>query len=245
MSLLPAFGLLAASVGIVVVAAITARQPARVPALEEHLQRWSALHDGIDPTGNRVVAGWLRLMHVLGRPLARWGVHPDVITVTGLWWAAAVVVLALPGGRWPLLAALAVVLGGVADGLDGTVAALTDRASAWGGVLDAMVDRGADLLVLGALVAVGAPLAAAATAGASLFALEYLRARAGQLGARLTTVTVGERATRLVLVGVALWCAGLFPGWATTIASVATWAVAAVAVIGLLQLLPAARRALR
>lgn len=244
MSLLPASGLLAASVVIVVVAAVTARPPPHVPTVDEHLRRWSALHGGIDPTGNRVVAGWLRLMHALGRPLARRGIHPDVLTLAGLWWAAAVVVIALPGGRWPLLAAVAVVLGGVADGLDGTVAVLTGRATAWGGVLDAMVDRGADLLLLGALVVIGAPPAAAVTAGASLFGLEYLRARAGQMGAQLTTITVGERATRLVLVGVALWCAGLFTAWSSTIAGVGAWAVAAVAVVGLLQLLPAARRAL-
>lgn len=245
MSLLPVLGLLAAAVVIAVVAAVTARPTGAVPGFDEHLSRWSALHDGIDPSGNRVVAGWLRLMHLLGRPLARRGIDPDLITVAGLWWAAVVVAVAAAGGRWPMAAALAVAVGGIADGLDGTVAALTDRATAWGGVLDAMVDRGADLLLLGALVAVGAPFAAAAGAGAALFVLEYLRARTGQMGVHLTAITVGERPTRLVLVAVGLWCAGLFPRWAGGVATAAVWGVAGVAVVGTVQLLPVARRALR
>jgi hypothetical protein len=75
--------------------------------------------------------------------------------------------------------------------------------------------------------------------------LEYLRARTGQMGVHMTTITVGERATRLVLVALGLWCAGLFPVWAGAVATIAAWAVAGVALVGTLQLLPAARRALR
>lgn len=245
MSLLPAVVLLAALVALVGLAAATARPPdVAIPPLDEHLRRWSSLHAGIDPRANRLVGGWLRLMHLLGRPLARRGVLPDVVTLLGLWWAAAVVVLCLPGGRWPLVAAFAVVLGGIADGLDGTVAVLTGRATPWGGVLDAVVDRLADLLLLGALWVLGAPAAVVVTAAAALYTLEYLRARADERGAQLTVITVGERATRIVLVGVAVWCAGLLPASAGAIAGTGAGAVVVVALVGCAQLAVAARRSL-
>jgi CDP-diacylglycerol--glycerol-3-phosphate 3-phosphatidyltransferase len=244
--------------GLLGVAARTARpRRSRLPETDEHLRAWSALHAGIDPHGNRVVLWWLRGMYRLARPLARRGIHPDVVTASGLWLAFGALVAASGGGRWPLLATGFLVAGSVTDGLDGTLAVLTDRATRWGGVLDAVVDRASDVVLLGALVMLGGGQvsggrstlqgslpAGAVAAGGALFALEYLRARAGESGARITTITVGERPTRLVLTGVSLWCAGLFPARAAEIGSVGAWSVCLLSVLGFGQLLPVVRREL-
>ena len=188
---------------------------------------------------------WLHGMYVVGRPLARLGVHPDVITVSGLWWAFAAWALTAPGDRWPLLATGALIAGSLADALDGTVAVLTERTTAWGAVLDAAVDRLADLVYLAALWTLGGDGAVVVTAAAALFLLEYVRARAGQEGARMQRVTIGERPTRLIVAGLSMWCAGLFPAHAGGIGTTGAWSVAGVSMVGLVQLIPAVRRALR
>jgi phosphatidylglycerophosphate synthase len=247
----PALGVLALLLlGLVAVGMATARTPQRpIPGPDEHRRRWTALHAGIEPGRSRWVSGWLALMYVLARPLARRGVLPDVVTAAGLWWALATLVVADAGGRWPLLAAWLLLAGGIADGLDGALAVLTDRVSAWGGVLDSVVDRLSDVVLVGAVATLAGdrPLVwlAAAAAVTGLFTLEYLRARAAQMGAELAVVTVGERATRLVLVGVTLWCAGLFPARAVLIGLLGLWSVAAVGVVGSVQLGVHARRTLR
>ena len=239
------------AVGVLVVlgsAVRTARPPARrVPETDEHLRGWSALHADIDPHANRVVLWWLRGMYRLARPLARRGVHPDLVTVSGLWCASGALVAASGQGRMPLVATALLIAASVTDGLDGTVAVLGNRATRWGGVLDAIVDRASDLVLLGALAVLGdawSVRVGAVAAGGALFALEYLRARAGELGARIRTITVGERPTRLVLTGVSLWCAGLFPAWAAQIGAAGTWSVGVVALIGFVHLLPVVRREL-
>ena len=239
------------------VGGVTARRPvAPVPGLADHLERWSALHAGIDPHASRWVHGWLVGMYHLARPLARAGVRPDLLTLLGLWWAAAAAVVAAAGGRWPLLATVMLILGAVLDGLDGAVAVLTGRVTRWGGVLDALVDRLSDLVSLLAVVLVAAAvpgagrvaplvLTGAVAAGAALVTLEVRRARAGQLGATLAVITVGERPTRLVLTGLTLWCAGLLPGRAAPVAAAGVWSVTLVALIGVGQLARHARRELR
>ena len=72
-------------------------------------------------------------------PVAR--VSPDALSVTGVAVAGAAALVAGAGGRWPLLAAVLVVLVGVLDGLDGAVALHTGRARPLGAVVDAMADR--------------------------------------------------------------------------------------------------------
>ena len=47
-------------------------------------------------------------------------------------------------------------LAGLLDNVDGAVAVLTGRATAWGAVLDAVADRVGDLALVGALLLAGA-----------------------------------------------------------------------------------------
>jgi phosphatidylglycerophosphate synthase len=219
---------------------------AAVPDLDGYFTRWSALHGGYDPRGSRVVRGYLTVMYVLARPLARFGISPDAVTLLGALISVAAVLLCLLGGRWLLAASIVVVVSGVIDNLDGAVAVLRDRASRFGYVLDSLVDRLSDMLYLVALWMVGAP-GLVCVAGAALTGLqEYARARAGNAGmGEIEVVTVSERPTRVLVTATFLLGAGVYPGaaaqWAT--AGAAAWV--AVSTIGSVQLLLAVRRALR
>jgi archaetidylinositol phosphate synthase len=202
-------------------------------------QGWSAVHGGLAPSAP--VRLWLRGVQRLAvtRPVVR--VPPDVLSAVGVAVAAAALGVAALGGRWPLLAALLVVLVGVLDGLDGAVALATGRARPLGAVVDAVADRAGDLLLAGTLLVLGAPPAWCAAAVAVAFLHEYLRARANAAGMPgVGAVTVAERPTRLVLVAVAALGTATLPGgtpltgwgWATVCA--VGWVV--VGAVGFAQL---------
>lgn len=190
---------------------------------------------------------WLRLSYALARPLARAGAAPDLVTLAGLVVAATPVALAAAGGRrWLLLGAAAVVLSGLLDNLDGAVAILRDRVSAWGYLLDSVADRIADLLYVLALWTAGAPVWPCVLGGALMFLHEYARARAVGAGvAEVGVVTVWERGTRVVVTAMFLLGGGLFPADADQWASLGAWAWVGLGVIGLVQLAKELRKRLR
>ncbi len=220
--------------------------PTPTPPFAEFRQRWSAAHGGYDSAGSAFVNGWLRIAYVAAQPLAARGVQPDALTGWGLLVSAAVIPLASPGSRWPLLAGATVVLAGLVDSLDGTVAALTDRATRFGFVLDSVVDRCADTAYLLALWHLGAPPGLCVAAGGALGLLEYTRARAGNAGlGEIGVATVGERGVRIPLIAATLGTAGLYPGHAAVIATLGTGTTLAVCAIGLAQFSVVAYRTLR
>jgi CDP-diacylglycerol--glycerol-3-phosphate 3-phosphatidyltransferase len=196
---------------------------------EEHVAAWSRLHGDLEPSP--LVRRWLGLVLRLARPVARTGVHPDLVTLASL----AVLVPALWAPGW--VAALLVLSSGVLDGLDGSVAVLQGRPTRWGYVLDSLVDRVCDGLVLAMLVVAGAPAGLAVAAGAGVVLLEYTRARAGNAGGdEVVMITVAERPVRILVPA-----SGLLLGAPTAALVVLT----ALTGIGLVQLLVAVRRELR
>lgn len=199
---------------------------------------WSALHGGIQPS--LVVRGWLRLIRALAAgPVLR--IPPDVLSAAGvLTLAGAWAAVAGPG--WPALTVLLVLAAGVLDGLDGAVALRTGRARPLGAVVDAVADRLGDLFLGAVLVALGSPLPWVLAALALVLLMEYLRARAQAVGMPgVGMVTVAERPTRLIVVGVAAGGAAGLPagvpwfGWAWGTTLAVTWTV--VGVVGMVQLL--------
>lgn len=225
----------------------TRRPPDRpIPAFEAYLDRWSAVHEGYDARPTRVLRSWLTVMYAVARPLAAFGVLPDVLTAWAVWVAIAVVALAALGGGWAVLAAALLVAGGFGDGLDGAVAVLTDRTTRWGYVLDSVADRITDSLFLVAAWAVGAPAWLAVTTGVAVYLVEYVRARAGNAGVdHVEVITVGERPSRVICCAVALVLAGAVPARAATLAG---WSVAillALSLIALAQLAVGVARRLR
>ena len=213
---------------------------------DDYLARWADLHGGFDPRGSRLVLGWLTAVHALARPLSAARVSPDAVTGSTLAVGGLAVAAAAPHGRWPVAAAVLVGVAGGLDSLDGALAVLTGRATRWGFVLDSVVDRLVDGLLLVALWRLGAPGGWVVGAGAALALLEYVRARAGNAGmGEIGVVTVGERPTRMALAAGGLLTAGVLPAHAAAAATTAAVATAAVSALGCGQLLVVVRRRLR
>lgn len=206
---------------------------------------WSSLHGGVQPSP--VVRGWLRMVWFLSSgPVAR--IPPDVLSGAGVL-ALVGAWVSVAGRHWPALTVGLIIAAGLLDGLDGAVALRTGRARPLGAVVDAVADRVGDLLLGAVLVTLGAPLAWTLAAVALVFIHEYVRARAQAAGMPgVGAVTIAERPTRLIIVGIAAAGVALSPhgvpplgwGWAETLA--VTWT--AVGAVGLLQLLFGVRRSI-
>jgi phosphatidylglycerophosphate synthase len=244
--MIPLLVLLGAAAVLLVVTVVTARRPEEpVPDFEGYLDRWSALHGGYDPRGSFWLRGWLEMTFWIGRPLARVGVLPDMLTIWSVWLACAVFPPALAGGRWQILAGWILVVSGLGDTLDGCVAALTNRATRFGYVLDSLVDRVNDVVYLIAVWAVGGPAVLAIAAGVLLFLQEYTRARAGNAGlGEVGVVTIGERATRVILTSASIHFGGVFLGHEVLVATIGLVALVVVGVISLGQVVVYVRRRL-
>src|SRR5271170_8058493 len=155
--------------------------------------------------------------------LAPTGIPPNVITWSALilnLWAG----ILFAAGRFAAAGGM-MVLAGLCDLLDGPVARLQNRVSLFGGFLDSILDRYADLILfLGLLVYYAqvnrfryAVLAGAAMAGSVM--VSYAKARAESL---VPTAEIGfwERPERLILIilgaltnriDVALWLLAIGP----------------------------------
>jgi CDP-diacylglycerol--glycerol-3-phosphate 3-phosphatidyltransferase len=218
-----------------------------VPDRDSFLREWSGLHGGYDAIGGAwCVRGWLSLVHRLGRPLAASGISPASITVTGVLLTGVMLPAVAVGGRYPLLAAMVVLGGGLLDALDGCVAVLTRRVTAWGYVLDSLADRICDGVYLVAFWLLGAPGGVCAAAGAAVALLEYLRARAGNAGFRgIGVTTVGERPTRIIITVIVMVGAAIGPGYASRAGLLGAAATATVCAGGLVQLGTVVHRTLR
>ena len=184
---------------------------------EAYAAGWREVHlvgEGEQP-GGRLAAWYLRLPYAVGGPLARAGVDPDLVTLAALWVALVAGWTATLGPGWAAGAGVLTLLAGIADSVDGAVAVMQGRTSAFGFVWDSTADRLADLAMIAGPVALvatqgapawGAAAVAAGTAAAGLLLLlEYVRARAqaGQVAAAWSLATPGERPTRVIVLGLA------------------------------------------
>lgn len=239
--------LVVAGAALVVLGLATARPiGGPVPDRDGYFDRWMVRHAGYDPrTGSAWARGWLTAVYLIGRPLARRGVAPDVVTLSSIWLAGLVLVLAEIGGRWWIAAGWVMVFSGMFDTLDGCVAVLEDRTTRWGYVLDSAVDRINDAIFLLAVVAVGTPVPLAVGLGFCFFFLEYLRARAGNAGGdEVGRVTMAERPTRVILLSPSIHFSGVFLGLSGVLPVVGPAILLGMTVISIGQLAVAVRRQL-
>ena len=213
-----------------------------LPDRDGYFDRWAVTHGGYDPRSNVLVRGWLGIAYAVARPLATARVPPDVVTLTGVVVSAGVLALAGLEGAWLLLAAGLAVVAGLLDNLDGAVAVLRDRVSAYGTVLDSTCDRVSDLLLVAALWAAGAPAHVCVIGGSLMLVQEYVRASAAAAGMRdVGVVTVSERPTRVIVTAAFLAStAVLGEVWA----ELGAWVWVGVGAVGLTQLLVVVRRRL-
>ncbi|WP_115727408.1 phosphatidylinositol phosphate synthase [Actinomyces culturomici] len=143
----------------------------------------------------------------LARVLARLGVTPDQVTITGTIVSIAIAVSTIPFGHvWQGALGLAVVL--FMDSVDGTLARMTTGGTRFGAFLDSTLDRLADGAVFASLTAwavfglePGAARAWAIALGLAAIvgagAVPYARARAESVGVE-AKVGIAERTDRLI-----------------------------------------------
>ena len=127
------------------------------------------------------------------------------------------------------LGAAAFIVGSILDILDGALARVGGKQSAFGAFLDSLVDRVGEGFMLAAIALVFARdddlvfvvVAAAAIAGS--FLVPYARAKAEALGFR-GDVGIGSRAERVVVISAGLILApwGVLP-WAILLLAVTAW----------------------
>jgi CDP-diacylglycerol---glycerol-3-phosphate 3-phosphatidyltransferase len=153
---------------------------------------------------------WVRApLEPLVGGLAARGIRPHHVTLAALALGALAALLTAQG--WLVLAALALLAGGLLDLMDGMLARRTATASAFGAFLDSTLDRVSEGLVFAAIAYQfalrGEPLLAGATVLALLGSVlvSYARARAEALGieCRVGAVTRAERVL-LLAAGLAL-----------------------------------------
>lgn len=149
----------------------------------------------------------------VGRALVRIGCTADVLTGSGLVFAAVTAVLIGTGHmHW---AVVALILTGAHDLFDGPVAKASKSASIRGAFFDSVVDRVSDALLLGGvayfLIATHRgqlallPVAIMTTT----YLISYERAKAESLGIKAKGGLM-ERAERMIVLGVALLASVLF-----------------------------------
>lgn len=145
-------------------------------------------------------------MEPLASDLARRGVTPNSLTLLGL--GVGLVSAALFARGESLWGGLLLLVCGLFDLLDGAVARSGGKETRFGGVLDSVVDRYVDFLVLLAIVWGGLAEAFGVSGlvwgGAAMLGslmVSYVRARGEAAGTGKMEVGLAERGERLLLLG--------------------------------------------
>lgn len=219
--------------------------PRTTLTFDQYLDRWSALHEGVNPRENWLILGWLRCAYACARPLSALGATPNAVTILGVFAAGLVPLCAalsqsLTSPIWLWVATFLVPFAGLVDSLDGAVAVLRGMTSRFGFVLDSVCDRLGEILLCSSLWIAGGNHALVAFSVLLGFLVEYARARSRVVDPDWDPpLTIAERPTRLIIVGVFLGLAawapfGVDPGdWATLGAGLGT----IVATIGVGQMM--------
>ena len=154
---------------------------------------------------NRFRDFWTRLISPIARLLLRLGVSPDAVTIIGTIGVSFGALFFFPRGQ--LLVGVLVITAFVfSDMIDGHMARLSGKSSAWGAFLDSTLDRLGDAAVFGGLVLYFmGPGESDRWAALALYCLvmgattSYARARAESLGMQANG-GIAERADRLVAI---------------------------------------------
>ena len=144
------------------------------------------------------------------RPLAR-VVTANQVTLMGLG-LIALVSLAYVWHRAPFWYAVTLAIAFSADSLDGAVARLRHESSAFGGYLDAVVDRYQEMIALAALAYVSDAWVAGYFAISGAFLTSYMKARAAMEMPvdNVAWPDLFERQERIFFICLALVCQSLF-----------------------------------
>lgn len=147
---------------------------------------------------------FINLLAPLIRVLARWGVHPNSFSLAGVvitsMAAAALMMGHLRTGG------VFILIGGLCDSIDGSLARSTGKASRFGALFDSAIDRYSEFVMFLGVVAYFAMLQDYSAAVVTFLALcgsfmvSYARARAESLGFE-SSAGLMQRPERIVLLG--------------------------------------------
>ena len=159
---------------------------------------------------DRVAEGARAGIGPLARALARMGISANFVTIAG--GALTIIGAALLAAGMPLASLLVLVIGTIADTLDGQIAKASGGGTRLGAFLDSTIDRVADGALFVGAAASGANLGQPLLLWSSLIALvasslvPYVRAKAESLGVS-ASVGPAPREARIVifLIGLAAW----------------------------------------
>jgi phosphatidylglycerophosphate synthase len=161
---------------------------------DEFFSIWGRLHGDAEISG--IIKGWLNISYLIVKPLSKVRITPNVLTILGLlfgvllyanaetFWAPALLVLSL-----------------ICDGIDGSLAIVTNKSTKWGAILDSTVDRLTEIFWVLALYKVGTDLNLLVIVLLAASVQEYMRARAAGLGvSEVGIITFAERPVRASFV---------------------------------------------
>ena len=161
---------------------------------DEFFSIWGRLHGDAEISG--IIKGWLNISYLIVKPLAKVRITPNVLTILGLLFGVLLYVNAETFWSPALL-----VLSLICDGIDGSLAIVTNKSTKWGAILDATVDRLTEIFWVLALYKVGADLNLLIIVLLAASVQEYMRARAAGLGvSEVGIVTFAERPVRASFV---------------------------------------------
>ena len=161
---------------------------------DEFFSVWRRLHGAAEISG--IIKGWLNISYLIVKPLAKVSVTPNILTILGLFFG--VLLYANAETFW---APALLVLSLICDGIDGSLAIVTNKSTKWGAILDSTVDRLTEIFWVLALYKVGADLNLLIIVLLAASVQEYMRARAAGLGvSEVGIVTFAERPVRASFV---------------------------------------------
>jgi len=188
---------------------------------------------------------WTAVLAPVARVLLRAGVSPDAVTLVGTVGVSTAALVFFPRGQlWLGVAVIAVFV--FSDLVDGHMARLSGRSSAWGAWLDSTLDRVGDAAIFGGLVLwfawggddqVLTAVALWCLVTGSL--TSYARAKAESLGMQAKG-GIAERADRLVAVLVMTFLADVLDQ--EILLALTLWVLAAASTVTVLQRALAVRR---
>lgn len=154
--------------------------------------------------------GWIE---PVARVFARSGVSPNALTLLGLVFGVIAAILFAQGEQ--LFAGVVLLVAGFFDIIDGAVARLLQKETAFGGLLDSVVDRYVDFLLYAGIiyalinqriaepeVMLGWGWLWGLLAIAGSFMVSYTRARGEAAGSGRLDVGFAERAERLIILAI-------------------------------------------
>ncbi|MDY6917939.1 MAG: CDP-alcohol phosphatidyltransferase family protein [Chloroflexota bacterium] len=155
-----------------------------------------------------------RLAEPVGRLVAKTGIHPNAVTITGFLLIIGVAWLLAEG--WFLLGGILVLVISCSDFIDGALARATGKATTFGALLDSSLDRYSEAVLLFGLLWFHAS-AGAFTEVMLIFAtlvgsllVSYVRARAEGLGL-FAEVGIMRRTLRVITLAVGLMLSPIQP----------------------------------